>query len=102
MPIPLRTEITPPTPNALKYDLSISSRVERGRLVVSATACVAPVNYDANADAWTDCYAEPKTYMVPDLEQYAAANPDMAPLVGQAWAALNALVDAINAKEKLL
>ena len=100
MPIPTTKPITPVTPNAIKYDLSISSRISDGKLLVAVMALLTPCRCDEGV--WQDCYSQPKPYPIPDLDQFAAENSELAELVANVNSALNALVVAVNAKAGLL
>jgi hypothetical protein len=102
MPIPIQNEVPALVSNAVVYSLSISSRISGGRLAVTAGVSLSPAN--CTDDVWTDTSIglPPKGVMIPDIEQYAIDNPDMAELVGNAWSALNLLVNAINTRDKVL
>lgn len=107
MPLPLETEITSAEPNTYRYDMSIVSRIEGDALKIAANAILTPARCDvdeAGVEHWTLIITDrerPGEY-IPDLERYAVENPDLAPMVMQAWSALSALVAAINAKRRML
>ena len=105
MPIPLETPILPVEPNTVKYDLSIASRIEGDKLKVAVAVNLRPCRCEVinGVEVYTDCgIDQPRSWAVADLEAYAIANPDLATGILQAWAALSAVVAAINDREKLL
>lgn len=105
MPIPLQNEVIIVEPNTVKYDLCISSQIRDGRLIVSTSVSLRPCRCDIvdGVEVYQNCnVSSPKDWSTGDLVQYAAENPTLATSIMQAWAALSSVVDAINAREKLL
>ena len=99
--IPLQTNIQIQTPNTLKYDILTSTRIINGQLYVSARITMNAAFIDENG-VWTEGYQPPVFFQIDNLEQYVSDNPDIAPLILQAWTDLSLVIDAVNFKQKLL
>lgn len=98
--------ITPPDPNTLIYDLSVASRIQAGQLVLTVGLILKPVNYEEKhgVGTYTETYTSlpPTVRMIPDLGQLGQGDADLVAKVTAAWEAWDALVEALNEKEKLL
>lgn len=100
MPLPLNTTPEAVAPNTYRYDVSIVSRISDGQLLATVSISIHPARCDDGV--WQDTYAAPVGHMIPDLDKFAAANPDLAVQIGTVYAQLNELVGAINDKLRLV
>ena len=103
MAIMLQKDYASNTPNTAIYGIRVTSSIVAGKVVVVARCNIQPVYVDANGvytPPLPGAAVVPKT--IPDLTAYAVANPDLAAQVQAVWTAMDALVNAINLKEKLV
>jgi len=101
--IELRNAIESIIPNCLKYDLSISSRISDGNLLVACSISMSPISCDENG-VYAECYcSKPSTGVsIPDLAKYIEENPNLAEVITTAWDAMSAAVSSLNEDKKLL
>ena len=103
MPIKLQNTIESAIPNALKYDMTISSRISDGQLLVACSISMSPISCDENG-VYAECYCSRPSagISIPDLAKYIEENPNLAEVITTAWDAMSAAVSSLNEDKKLL